>query len=93
MRHLSIVDTPFYRLAQRVRNNSWTYLTTPDAPTPAFQTTRGIKQGCPLSPALFSILLSGLHRQLEAHPHPDVPHTATSTFPAFSYADNIIPLG
>ncbi len=28
----------------------------------AFSTSRGIKQGCPLSPILFSILLSGLER-------------------------------
>ena len=93
MRHLGIADTPFYRLAQHVCDDGWTYLTTPDAPTPAFQTSRGIKQGCPLSPALFSILLSGLLRHLKAHPHPHIPHTATSTFPVFSYTDNIALLG
>jgi retron-type reverse transcriptase len=54
-----------------------------------FLTTRGIKQGCPVSPLLFAVLLSGLERRL-ARLHP----TAGIVLPsgvvrAISYADDV----
>ena len=50
-----------------------------------------IKQGCTLLPAMFSILLAGMHHYLESKVCAEmVPTIAVNTFPALSYADNII---
>ena len=93
MSRLGVADNAFYRLACRVRDAGATFVTGPTTTTP-FRTTRGIKQGCPLSPALFSILLAGLHRLLDRQATPShVPVVAGTPFPAFSYADNITLLG
>ena len=64
MHHFGIGRTSFYCLAQRIRDHGQTYITTRSFTTAPFTTTHGIKQGCPLSPALFSILLSGFHCHL-----------------------------
>ena len=91
MTHMGVADTAFYRLYTNVHDVGTTYITGPTSLSPPFHTTRGIKQGCPLSPALFTLLLSGMHRYLELHTSPaDVPSTPVATFPAFSYPDNIV---
>ena len=91
MTRMGVADTAFYRLYTHVRDAGTTYITGPTSLSPPFHTTRGIKQGCPLSPALFTLLLSGMHRYLELHTSPtDVPSTPVATFPAFSYTDNIV---
>ena len=61
------------------------YITVSSSATAPFTNSHGIKQGCCLSPALFSILLSP--------PHAHDAHIRPHTFPTFSYADNIILLG
>ena len=93
MSRLGVADNAFYRLACHVRDAGATFVTGPSTTTP-FRTTRGIKQGCPLSPALFSILLAGLHHLLDRQATPlHVPVVAGTSFPAFSYVDNIMLLG
>jgi retron-type reverse transcriptase len=54
-----------------------------------FATHRGIRQGCPVSPILFSILLSGLERRL-LRLHPNLGLTLQQhNVVLSSYADDI----
>ena len=91
MTRMGVADTAFYHLYTHLRDAGTTYITGPTSLSPPFHTTRSIKQGCPLSLALFTLLLSGMHHYLELHTsRTDVPSTPVATFPAFSYADNIV---
>lgn len=55
----------------------------------AFTTSRGIKQGCPISPVLFALLLSGLERYLLSQA-PDAGFViAEHRRVALSYADDL----
>ena len=83
MSRLGIANNTFYHLACRVRDTGATFIAGPTATTP-FRSMRSIKQGCPLSPALLSILLVGLHHLLDHQATPThILVVASTPFPTF----------
>ena len=73
---MGVADTAFYRLYTHVCNAGTTYITSSTSLSPPFHTTCSIKQGCPLSLALFTLLLSGMCHYLECYcPTTDIPAT------------------
>ena len=57
---------------------------------PAFESGVGVKQGCPLSPLLFGILVDRLEPFLERHCPGSGAHLATSLVRALLYADDVV---
>ena len=50
----------------------------------------GVKQGCPLSPTLFGLLLDGLHRFLRSHCPVQGPLVGPIRVPDLAYADDVV---
>ena len=63
LRHVGVADNAFYRMYVSARDAGYVY-TGGAAATSPFTTSVGIRQGCPASPTLFAILMSGLERRL-----------------------------
>ena len=57
-----------------------------------FTTTRGVKQGCPLSPLLFGLLMDKIHSHLQQHcPRIGVPlYNSSALINHIMYADDIV---
>ena len=64
MRYIDIADKCFHRLYCSVTDVGCVYLTSCRRLEAPFHTAHGIKQGCPLSPLLFCLLLSGVERRV-----------------------------
>lgn len=60
-----------FKLIDRATREGSTVIADSRGLSRGFLTSRGIKQGCPASPILFALLLSGLERRLARL----VPHT------------------
>ena len=63
--HLGITDNPFFKLLWRSLVFGKSAVCGAGHLSESWTTTRGIKQGCPASPIIFSLLLSGLSRYLQ----------------------------
>jgi hypothetical protein len=89
MTHLGIADNNFYRLMVRARDAGYTAVKHGEHLSIPFTTSRGIKQGCPLSPILFALLLSGMESYL-LEQCPDAGFTIAGQRKLLvSYADDI----
>jgi exonuclease III len=76
MRRLRIPED-FCTLVLSMMENSTGYVRTAFGPTATFNIRRGIRQGCPLSPLLFIILMDGLHDALATDPWTGLRHGLT----------------
>ena len=57
----------------------------------SFQTTMGVKQGCPMSPLLFALYFDRVVKYIQAHTTTqDAIHVASLTLQAALYADDVI---
>lgn len=86
---LGIGDNGFWRLLVAARDEGLVYITGGRGLSPPFTTSRGIKQGCPASPVVFALLLSGLERRLLRLHSAAVPRVGGVPRPLVSYADDI----
>lgn len=64
---IGITDCYFYRLYRVARDSGPVFVTGNSGLSPPFHTGRGIRQGCPASPTLFALLLSGLEGWVSTH--------------------------
>ena len=57
---VGLTASPFYHLMETAMTEGQVYVTGPAGLASPFLTSRGIRQGCPVSPILFTFLLMGL---------------------------------
>lgn len=86
---MGVVDSSLYRFIAAATASGEVSVFGPKGPEPAFSTSRGIRQGCPVSPILFALVISGIERYLlERHPSAGVV-VGESRRLMVSYADDI----
>nr|XP_006816725.1 PREDICTED: RNA-directed DNA polymerase from mobile element jockey-like [Saccoglossus kowalevskii] len=78
-----------YNIIKSMYNNIKFYVKLDDKMTPAFQTDNGVKQGCPLSPTLFSLFINDLVELLDSTAI-DQPVLDGLTISSLLFADDIV---
>ena len=87
--HLGLPGNGFWMLMTLARDTGPVYITGTLALSAPFYTTRGIKQGCPASPLLFALLLTGLEKRLLCLHSTSLGHAGPAPHALVSYADDI----
>nr|XP_006824602.1 PREDICTED: RNA-directed DNA polymerase from mobile element jockey-like [Saccoglossus kowalevskii] len=83
------INGRLYNIIKSMYNNIKFYVELDDKMTPAFQTDNGVKQGCPLSPTLFSLFINDLVELLDSTAI-DQPVLDGLTISSLLFADDIV---
>jgi hypothetical protein len=80
----------FIDIIRDIYHDAWIEVKTNEGFTPAIPNTRGVKQGCPLSPMLFNLFVEPLLRRLEEYDSSGIKFDRTSTaINHLAYADDL----
>lgn len=87
--HIGVTNNPFFTILSLAMDEGEVSVVTNNGLGTPFTTSRGIKQGCPASPLLFALLLTGLQRRLTRLQLPGLISFDTVPSTLTSYADDL----